>query len=115
MTGALCAAAIRHERQTMSMTDREEIKQYLEGFKRLRIRDRTIKAIDVNPSHHSQPPLHIEVGKTCAHLEPDAPPQLVVAIFEAAVFLVCTPERGAGIGLPYFFAREDVTRVKLFE
>ncbi len=94
---------------------REQIRKYLIDDLDLEIRDRRIKSLNVNPSQHAQPPLHIVVGQTCAHLEPDAPPEKVLAIFDATVFLVCTATRGAGVGLPYFFARGDVRRVELFE
>jgi hypothetical protein len=95
-----------------SDSGRNQIRSYLEDFTGQRLKAREIKSIDVNPSHHSLPPLHIEVGKVCALLEPDAPPQRVLAIFEASVFLVCTRARGFGRGLPYFFAKEDVSRVE---
>jgi hypothetical protein len=36
---------------------------------------------------------------------------LVLAVFEAVSFIVCTPERGVETGLPIFFAREDVREV----
>lgn len=95
--------------------DREQIKAYLENDLDMKVKARAIRCIDVNPSQHAQPPLHIEVGKLCANLEPEAPPERVLAIFDATVFLVCTATRGAGVGLPYFFAREDVRRVELFD
>ncbi|MFH2056058.1 MAG: hypothetical protein ABIJ61_08880 [bacterium] len=94
------------------MMDREQIKTYLETDLEIKVKERAIRAIKVNPSQHAQPPLHIVVGKVCAHLEPDAPPEQVLAIFDATTFLVCTATRGAGSGLPYFFAREDVRRVE---
>lgn len=94
---------------------RERIRTYLEQLTGVKVRDRKVKGIRVNPSQHSLPPLHIEVGKVCANLEPEAPPEKVLAIFEATVYLVCTATRGAGQGLPYFFAREDVTKVEFME
>jgi hypothetical protein len=36
----------------------------------------------------------------------------VVAIFESVSYLVCTPDRGAGEGLPYFFTRNEVREVE---
>ena len=95
--------------------DREEIRNYLVRDLEMKIKDRRIRSLKVNPSQHAQPPLHIVVGQTCAHLEPDAPPEEVLAIFDTTVFLVCTATRGAGVGLPYFFARGDVRQVELFE
>jgi len=55
--------------------------------------------------------MHIEVGSQCANLEPDAPSQLVVAIFESRSFIVCTPDHGTGKGMPYFFTRDEVKKV----
>lgn len=97
------------------MREREQIRKYLEDDLDIKVKERLIRAINVNPSQHAQPPLHIVVGEVCAHLEPDAPPEKVLAIFDATTFLVCTETRGAGVGLPYFFAREDVRRVELFD
>ena len=76
-----------------------------------RLKPKRIAALRVNSGHRWQPPLYIEVGKTCKHLEKDAPPMLVQAVFEAVTFVVCTPERGVESGLPIFFAREDVREV----
>jgi hypothetical protein len=99
----------------MNEDQRQQVKDYLEQITGVPVKDRRIKAIQVNPSHHSLPPLYIEVGKVCSHLEPDAEPEKVLAIFETTVFLVCTPKRGGGKGLPYFFAREDVHKVEFME
>jgi hypothetical protein len=95
------------------LADRDEIQAYLETNFEISIKERRIKAITVNPTQQALPPLDIAVGRKCANLEPAAPPELVLAIFDATTFLVCTPDRGAGRGLPYFFAREDVRRVEL--
>lgn len=92
--------------------DREQIKRYLEEDLEIKVKERAIRSIRVNPSQHAQPPLHIVVGKVCANLEPGAPPEQVLAIFDATTFLVCTATRGAGVGLPYFFAREDVRKIE---
>jgi len=77
----------------------------------LKIRPKRIRAIKVNSAYHWQPPLLIEVGKKCQHLEQDAPSQEIVAIFESTTFLVCTPNHGVGGGMPHFFSRQDVQRV----
>jgi hypothetical protein len=97
------------------LTDREQIKGYLEEAFDMKIRDRAIRAIKVNPTQQALPPLDVRVGRPCANLEPGAASEEVLAIFDSTVFLVCTPSRGAGRGLPYFFAREDVRNVELME
>jgi hypothetical protein len=95
--------------------DRAAVRNYLQQLTGARLHDREIKSIEVNPTQQALPPLRVEVGTVCSNLEPGAAPELVLAIFESTVFMVCTPTRGAGEGLPYFFAREDVRRVELLE
>lgn len=90
---------------------REEIRQYLEKLVKQPVKSERIKALDVNPLYHGMPRMHIEVGSQCANLEPDAPSQLVVAIFESRSFIVCTPDHGTGKGMPYFFTRDEVKKV----
>jgi len=90
----------------------EEILKYLRETMKAPVREKRIRAITVNPSNHWQPKMHIEVGKYYSNLEYGSPSELVVAIFESTVFYVCTPTRGAGQGLPYLFAREDVKQVE---
>ena len=96
----------------ISDEERLKIRAYLEGVVLGKIRDRKIKSIRVNMSYKRQPYLIIEIGKYYSDLEHGAPNQQVVAIFEADSFLVCTRERGAGAGLPYYFVREDVREVR---
>ncbi|MFH1894178.1 MAG: hypothetical protein ABIK83_16025 [Candidatus Zixiibacteriota bacterium] len=96
----------------LTESEREEIKIYLEGVVLGKMRDRVIRAIEVNSRYRHQPKMRIEVGKSYRDLEPGAPYEEVVAIFESESFLVCTKERGAGTGLPYYFVREDVRRVE---
>jgi len=96
-------------------TGYEEIKAYIEQLTRHRVRDKKIRAIGVNPLYHGTPKRLLEVGHYYADLEPGAPAQKIVAIFETTLFCVCTPERGAGTGLPYFFTRESVYCVELME
>lgn len=89
-----------------------ELKSRLEKELRIKIRDKKIKAIKVNSSHHWQPPLYIEIDGWCDNLEKDSPLEKIIAIFEHASFLVVTPERGLSPGtLPYFFSRQDVQEV----
>ncbi len=97
----------------ISAEEREGIRLYLEKLTGVQVRDVVIKSIDVNPAYHSLPPMRITVGEVCANLEPEAPPEMVVAIFEAPSFLVCTHTRGAGEGLPYIFTRPEVQHVEL--
>ena len=98
----------------ISDEERLKIQAYLKGVVLGKIRDRKIKTIRVNMSYKRQPYLTIEVGKYYSDLEPGAPNQRVVAIFESDSFLVCTRERGAGQGLPYYFVRDDVRQVTEF-
>jgi hypothetical protein len=99
----------------ISAEQREKIRLYLESLTGVQIRDAVIKSIDVNPAYHSLPRMRITAGEVCANLEPDAPPEMVVAIFEAPSYLICTPTRGAGEGLPYFFTREEVQHVEIMK
>ena len=92
-----------------------EIKTYIERMTGHRVRDKKIRAIGVNPLYHGTPKRLLEVGRYYADLEPGAPAQKIVAIFETTLFCVCTPERGAGTGLPYFFTRESVYTVVAME
>ena len=97
---------------SMDKNEHKRIAAYLAKLMNRPVRNKRIKSIDVNPLHHGLPRRRIEVGKHYADLEPDAPAQLVVAIFESDSFLVCTPERGAGEGLPYIFTRAEVKGVE---
>jgi hypothetical protein len=103
------------ETRFLSDEDREELRKRLQERLHRDIRPRRIKALRVNSAHHWQPPLYVEVGNYCKHLEKNAPPMLVLAIFEAVTFLVCTPERGVDAGLPVFFTREDIRQVIEFD
>jgi hypothetical protein len=96
----------------MDDTERQQIADYLAKLLNRPVRDKRIKAITVNPLHHGLPKRRIEVDQHYADLEPGAPSQEVIAIFESDSFLVCTPERGAGEGLPYIFTRQEVKGVE---
>jgi hypothetical protein len=89
----------------------EALRQKIADRFGLKIQPKRIRAIKVNSSYHWQPPLFIEVGKSCGHLEQGGPSEKIVAIFESTAFLVCTPEHGVQGGLPHFFSRQDVRRV----
>lgn len=101
-----------NEKPRLDDNERKRIADYLTALMKRPVRAKRIKAIDVNPLHHSLPKRRIEVGRRYADLEPGAPSQLVVAIFESDSFLVCTPERGAGTGLPYIFTRQEMKSVE---
>ena len=102
------------DKQTNRLTDeeRERIRLYLEKTLGHPVQAKIIKAIVVNPHYHGQPKRKIEVGQYCADLEPGRPRELVLAIFETKLFCVCTKERGAGEGLPYFFTRDTIRSVE---
>ena len=89
----------------------EALRLKLETRYKQKVHDRRVKAIRVNSSYRWQPPLYIEVGKRCAHLTQDGPPEKVVAIFESKSFLVCTPENGVETGRPHIMWRGDVKEV----
>ena len=93
----------------------EDLKAWLGSQLKPPIKKRRIKAIKVNAAYRWQPPLYIEVGNTCAHLEPDGGPEDIIAIFESTTFLVVTPDHGFKKGFPYFFAKEDVHQVVEFD
>ena len=95
----------------LTNSEYHSLKTRLEKVMNARIRQKKITAIYVNSAHHWQPPLVIKVGEKCANLEKDTPPEKIIAIFETTTFLVCTQKRGIENDLPYFFSREDVTRV----
>ncbi len=92
--------------------EREKIRQYLENLTGQKVSDRKIRALGVNPPYHGQPKRLIEVGKSYADLEPGAPSEEILAIFESKSFCVCTATRGTGTGLPYFFTRDTVYRLE---
>jgi len=87
------------------------LRDQLQKTLKAKIKSRVIKAIYVNSANHFQPPMWVEVGKRARNLEPDAPSEEVIAIFESVSFMVCTPTRGTAESPPYFFSREDVRRI----
>ena len=95
----------------ISKEEWEELKDWLGTQLKPAIKGRRIKAIKVNSAYRWQPPLYIEVGKSCADLEQDGGPEEILAIYESTTFLVVTPEHGNKKGLPYFFAKQDVNRI----
>ncbi len=101
-----------NEKPLMEADERKQVVDYLAKLMQRPVRDKRINAIEVNPLYHGSSRRRIEVGQHYADLEPDAPSQLVVAIFESDSFLVCTPERGYGEGVPYIFTRQEVKGVE---
>jgi hypothetical protein len=91
---------------------REEIRSDLEKFIGVRISDKKIKSIEVNPRQRSIPRMIIRVGGNYEGLEPGAPEEEVAAIFESTLFCVCTGTRGVEGRPPYYFLREDVISVE---
>lgn len=91
---------------------REEIRVDLEKSIGAAVRKKAIKAIGVNPCQRSVPKMIIEVGKKYSGLEPGSPEEEIIAIFESALFCVCTSSRGTGGNPPYYFLREDVFSVE---
>ena len=95
----------------LSQDEFEALRRKLEDMYRERVSERRIRALRVNSGYRWQPPLYIEVGKHCANLTPDGPPEEIVAIFESRSFLVCTPDHGFKRGSPFIFTRADVKQV----
>ncbi len=89
----------------------EELRLRLQEKYGVPVRSRRIGAIRLNSAYRWQPPLHIRVGQYCGPLIQDGPAELVLAIFEATTFIVCTPDHGVEQGMPHFFAKEDVHQV----
>lgn len=97
----------------LSPDELEHLRAYLAKTLNAPVYDKRIRAITVNPMSRFQPPMRIEVGRRCAHLEPEAPVEEVVAIMESKLFLVITKTRGYFEGMPYFFVRPDVKNVEV--
>jgi len=93
----------------------EEIKEYLEYFVEGRVRNRKIKSIRVLMSYKGLPSITIQVGKYYDGLDPGSPREQILAIFESESFLAVTRSRGALVGPPFYFVRQNVRDVKLFE
>ncbi len=96
----------------ISESERQQIFEYLNATSKTPVKPKRVRAITVNPASRWLPKIRIEVGRRYADLEPGAPAEEVLAIFESVSFLVCTRTRGAGVGAPYFFSREDVRRIE---
>jgi len=96
----------------ISEQERQRILEYLNATSKSPVKKRRVRAITVNPASRWLPKIRIEVGRRYADLEPGAPVEEVLAIFESVSFLVCTKTRGAGVGAPFFFSREDVRKIE---
>ena len=95
----------------LSEDEFEQLRQDLEKRYRNKISKRRVKAIRVNSSYRWQPPLYIEIGKSCANLSQDGPLEHVVVIYESSSFMVGTLENGVDSGRPHIFYRGDVKEV----
>ncbi len=96
----------------ISEESREKIRSDLEKTIGVRISKKRIKSIGVNPRQRSIPKMVIRVGEKYSGLEPGAPEEEIIAIFESTLFCICTPSRGTGGNPPYYFLREDVFSVE---
>ncbi|MCD6249755.1 MAG: hypothetical protein J7J98_05430 [candidate division Zixibacteria bacterium] len=95
----------------LSQDEYDQLRKNLEERYRKKISKRRVKAIRVNSSYRWQPPLYIEIGKSCANLTQDGPLEHVVVIYESNSFLVCTLENGVAGGRPHVLWRGDVKEV----
>lgn len=101
--------------RTLSDDEREALRLRWEKSLGVAIQTRRVKAIEIVSGYHWQPRLHVEVGRRCAELWKDTPPEPVLAIFESRSFLVCTPDHGVDRGAPHIFTRDDVRKVILWD
>ncbi len=92
--------------------DREQVRRYLEKLVKAPVQSKVIRSLTVNPLYHGSSKMTVSVGQYVANLEPGAPPEQVLAIFESKSFMVVTPSRGNMDGLPYFFTRQEVLRAE---
>jgi hypothetical protein len=93
----------------------EELRKAVEKLVNIPVSKRKIKSIGVNPRARHIPKMTIEVGQFYSNLEPNAPEEEVIAIFEAVSFCVCTPSRDGVNAPPYYFHREDVFSIEVFD
>ena len=77
---------------------REEIRKYLERLFGQKVESSIITSITVNPPYYGQNKRTIQIDNVYSDLEPDQPPEKVLAIFESKSFLVCTADRGTRYG-----------------
>ena len=92
--------------------NREEIRLYLEQLFGQPVEDDLFISITVNPPYHGQNQRTINVGQVVDSLEPGSPAEEILAIFESRSFLVVTPSRGAGSGMPYIFPRHTIISIQ---
>jgi len=90
----------------------EKMRAAIEKLIGVNVSSRKIKSIGVNPRARQLPKMTIEVCGIYSDLEPQAPRETVLAIFEATLFCVCTETRNGIDAPPYFFLREDVFNVE---
>jgi len=99
----------------MEPSHRQELIDYLKKMFGRPIRDKVVRSITANPPFHGLPTIHIAVGQYCSGMEPGAPTEEILAIFESESYLVVTPTRGNGEGLPYIFPRNTIVDVQYEE
>jgi hypothetical protein len=93
----------------------EKMRAAIEKLIGVSVSSKKIKSIGVNPRARHIPKMTIEVSHTYNELEPKAPAEKVLAIYEATLFCVCTETRNGINAPPYFFLREDVFNVEYDE
>lgn len=96
----------------MENEEHEKLRLYLEELVKQPVHPHRIASLTVNPLYHGSAKMCVRAGQAVGNLEPEAPVQRVLAIFESKSFLVVTPERGYFEGLPYFFTRTEVVAVE---
>jgi len=89
----------------------EKMRAAVEKLIDVKVSAKKIKSIGVNPRARHLPKFKIEVDCTYSDLEPNAPAEKILAIYEATLFCVCTENRNGIDAPPYFFLREDVYSV----
>ena len=90
----------------------EAMRAAIEKLIGVKVSAKLINSISVNPRARQVPKMTIEVGGSYGDLEPTAPTEKVLAIYEATLFCVCTKSRDEIKAPPYFFLREDVFNVE---
>ena len=99
----------------ISEEKRERIREAIETLIQVDVSSKKIKSIGVNSRARHLPKMTIKVGVSYTELEPGAPSEAVIAIFESKLFCVCTESRNGIDAPPYYFLREDVFAVEEME
>jgi len=99
----------------MDQDERERIRLYLQKLFGKPVSSKRVASISANPPYHGVPTLHISEGVYCADMEPGQPSLPILAIFESVSYLVVSPGRGDGQGMPFIFPKTTITHVKYAE